>query len=292
MTPPTKARTPADASRSRPFRWIETETRVLFFRAPERSAGVGLSLRRVPTVSVTATLTADHGLRVTSLHAGGISNTDLQRLMANGDTITSSEILKWLTELRLAWLASDDDDLHKLEAALNIMRVTERTPDHVGIAHRTVKTDLKSLLCSLPELISFQLEDFAMAPQTEGAIRHGRTVLKVFEDLLIAARHVDKFLGRRKAPRAATWLNDALWIATYLRALGQKSGRRVGLTKADSPAVRLIRHALKRALPNEPFRCANIAQSLHRHKDLIEPKEGSFAVEPPDANALNPDAEG
>jgi hypothetical protein len=228
-------------------------------------------LRRVPTLSVTTTLTADHALRVTSLNAGGISKTDLQRLVTDGDTITSSEITRWLTELRLARLGADNDDLRNLELALNIMRVTERTPDHAGMAHRKVKADIKSLLDSLPELTKFQREDFFAAPKTRGAFGHGVAVLKVFDDLLTAAQQADRFLGAKRTSRIASWFRDALWIATYLRALGQKSGRHVGLTKAESPAVRLIGCALRRALPGERISLASIAQNMHRHKDLIEP---------------------
>jgi hypothetical protein len=162
--------------------------------------------------------------------------------------------------------------LQDLELALNIMRVTVRAEDDAAIVRTAVKADIAALLCHLPKLIELQRQDFELAPKLPAAVQHGLTVLKVFDDLLAATRQADKFLGRTGPKlRIAPWFSDALWIAVWLRALGEKSGAEVGLTKAESPGVQVIKRALKRACPADRVTASAIAQNMHRHKDMIEP---------------------
>jgi hypothetical protein len=251
-----------------PVRWVETFTGALGIWAPQRGAGVGMSSRVPATLSLSARLTID-GERVASLNVGGVHRADLEQLLAEGDRIKSDEIASWFHS---GWLTPNDSDLMALESALNAMRVTLRAVDTAIMARTEVKANINELLRNLPSLIELQQQDFELAPKTPGAVQHGTTVLHIFNDLLAAAQRADKFLGRTARPgRVAAWFSDALWIATYLRMLGERAGIPVGLTKADSPGVRFIYQAIKRALPKEGVRPASVARNMDRHKEMIDP---------------------
>jgi hypothetical protein len=227
-----------------------------------------MSLRIPASLTIVATLTKK-GWRETSLHVAGIENRELQQLLADGAAIGRKEIVAWFG---LGWLSPSDDQLQKLECALNVMRAIPTTEDAAAIVQANVKGSISALIRDLPVLVELQQQDRQMAPTTPGAVSHGLTVQRVFDDLLTAAQQADKFLGRRRQRvRVAAWFPDALWIATYLRMLGEKAEKKVGLTKAESPAGRFISCALKRVWPSEPITPDNIARAMSRHQDLIEP---------------------
>ena len=155
-----------------PFRWVETHTGAFGINAPQRGAGVGMSLR-VPA-SLTLHAVAYDGRRVTSLNVSGASEAELEKLFAAVDQpIKRNELVSLFKKLP----TPDEDDLKHLELALNIMRVTTRAPDFPLTIRNKVKGDIIELLRSLPVLISLQEQDRKFAPESPGAILHGSTIL-------------------------------------------------------------------------------------------------------------------
>lgn len=265
------------ASSVRPLRWIETITEADGCGVNQRVPGVGMSPIR--SCLVVAAVVAKDGNRITSIHYGGVGETDLKLLMAERDVITSDEIENWF-DLFKGRLKPEKDDLQDLATALNIMRITDRAPaDTADISRRAVKNDIAALLRDLPTLIETELRNFELRANSSAAKAHGLTVRKAFADLLSAAQQADKFLGRRAQRRRETaWFGDALWIAAHLRMLGEKNGQTVGLTKDDSPGVQFIARALKRACPKDSVTDFNIARAMHRHKELVKPWTPSAGV--------------
>jgi hypothetical protein len=129
------------------------------------------------------------------------------------------------------------------------------------------------LLRDLPQLIEQQQEDFeAAAPTVRPAIEYGLAILGAFKELHAAAAKADKFLSRgAPSTRTAAWFPDAFWLAIFLRMLGERVSKQIGLTNIESPAVHLIVAAFERALPEERVLAENVAKAMHRHKHLIEP---------------------
>jgi len=251
----------------RAFRWVETESGTLGIGVKQRGPGVGTSLRIPAILTIRATLSGSIW-RETSLHVGGVNESQLHQLLAETDAIQSDEIASWFNSTSLK---PSQDHLRVFASALHVMRVVPaREHDEAAQLSAAVKKDIGALTRDLAQFLELQKQDFELAPKSEGAVLHGSTILKVFNDLLVAAQLADKYLGRRPPVPNSPWFPDALWIATYLRMLGETAGKAVGLTKVESPAVQLIWLALKRIGASGKFSPDAIAKAMHRHKVLID----------------------
>jgi hypothetical protein len=254
------------AFQSVPFRWVESAATAFGLIGQDRDAGIGITLRVPATMTLPVILTKRSELvvseRVVSLKVSGIDEVAVRRLVSDG-AVPNAEIRSWFDK---SLPPPEGSDLEILALALNIMRVTVRAQDKAGPAHKKVKDDIAALLHDLPKLIDLKRQDFQLAPKTPGAVLHGSTLLKAFDNLLEAAKTADKFLGRLpRTTRTAAWFSDALWIAAYLRMRGQTAKRPVGLTKAESPGVRFIESALARVCPDDSPTADAIARNMHRH---------------------------
>jgi len=249
------------------FRWVETEITASGIKLPQTGAGVGVSSRIPAVLKLPAKLEAE-GRRLTTLNVAGIGRVDLRRILAEGQAIADAELASWFDS---KWLSPTIGELHTLATALNVMRVTIRLEDGAKL-RADVKRTIGELLGNLPQLIQQQQQDFEAAPRSVGATTHGLTILRAFNELLVAATSADKFLGRVAPPRrVSAWFSDALWLATFVRMLGERARKQIGLTNAESPAVHFIVRALKRAIPEEPVNPENVARTMDRHKKLFEP---------------------
>jgi hypothetical protein len=247
------------------FRWVETQTGVPGIPITQKEAGVGV-VSRIPAVITLRAELQNSGYRLATLKVAGAETTNLAGMLAAGDVIDPAELVPWFDA---KWLNPTHDDLQTLATALNVMRVTDRLKDR-GKVRGDIKNTISALLRDLPQLIQHQQEDFqAAAPESPGAIKHGLAILGALNELHVAAGRADKLPGRVTPPkRTSAWFPDALWLATFVRMLGERASKSIGLTNAESPAVQLIIVAFDRALPGERV---SVARAMHRHKHLIEP---------------------
>jgi hypothetical protein len=239
------------------------------FSAKQKGPSVGVSLRIPASIILRATLNGSGGeWRETSLRVRGIDELQLQQLLTKNDAIELREIASWFDS---AWLKPSGDDLSLLRTALNVMRVVPPLKlDVAAKLHAAVKKDIAALTSNLVQFLELQKQDFEIAPKTPGAVLHGTTVLTAFNDLLTAAQRADKFLGQRPPVLSSPWFSEAFWIATYLKMVGEKAGKKVGLTKAESPAIQLIRRALKRVGTGGQFSHSAIARAFSRSAALFK----------------------
>jgi hypothetical protein len=216
--------------------------------------------------------TSPGGVRTTTLGVGGVGGEDVSRLMTEGDVIDTAEIAGWFGS---EWLTPNPSELEILASALNIMRVTVHREDAVHkedaappIALRRIKNAIAALSKELPTLIEVDRKTVELMRNSPSLAAHLQTNLEVFENLLSAAQHANELLWCPKAPtRRAPWFGDALWIASFLRMLGQKTGKRVSFTNSDSQAVAFINTALKRASGTHVSGDA-IAMAMRRYAKL------------------------
>jgi signal transduction histidine kinase len=183
--------------------------------------------------------------------------------MTEGDVIDTTEIAGWF---RPGWLTPNPSELEKLASALNIMRVTVHRADAAPpVALGRIKNAIAALSHELPTLIGVDRKTVELMRNSPSIAARLQTNLEVFENLLSAAQHAKELLHLKAAPaRCGSWFGDALWIASFLRMLGQRTGKHVSLTKSESPAVAFIDTALKRARVPHKSRDA-IAQAMRRY---------------------------
>jgi hypothetical protein len=181
--------------------------------------------------------------------------------MTEGDVIDTTEIAGWF---RPKW--PNPSELEKLASALNIMRVTVRREDAAPpIALRRIKNAIAALSKELPTLIEeVDRKTVELMRNSPSLAAHLQTDLEVFENLLSAAQRANELLCLEAPTRRAPWFGDALWIAAFLRMLGQRTRKRVSFTNSDSQAVAFIETALKRASGTHVSRDA-IAKAMSRY---------------------------
>jgi hypothetical protein len=204
--------------------------------------------------------TSPGGVRTISLGVGG---EDVRRLMTEGDVIGTTEIAGWFVP---GWLTPNPSELEKLASALNIMRVTVRREKAVAppIELRRIKNAITALSRELPALIEVDRKTVELMRNSPRLAAHLQTDLEVFENLLSAAQHANELLCLEAPSRRAPWFGDALWIASFLWMLGQRTGKRVTLTNSDSQSVIFIETALERASETHVSRDA-IAMAMRRY---------------------------
>jgi hypothetical protein len=96
------------------FRWVETASGTLGFVVKQRGPGVGTS-RRIPAIlTIRATLSGSTW-RETSLHVGGVNESQLHQLLAETDAIQSAEIASWFDSTPLK---PSEDHLRVFASAL------------------------------------------------------------------------------------------------------------------------------------------------------------------------------
>jgi hypothetical protein len=209
--------------------------------------------------------TSPGGVRTTSLGVGGVGAEHVSRLVTDSDVIDTAEIAGWFES---GWLTPNQFELKKLASALNVMRVTVHREDAAPpIALGRIKNAIAALSDELPTLIEVDRKTVELMRNSPSLAARLQTDLEVFENLLSAAQNANELLCLKAPPRRNPWFGDALWIASFLKMVGQRTGKRVSLTKSEGPAVIFIDTALNRARVPHVSR-EGIAKSMARYAKL------------------------